>query len=164
MPANGPTYGYRGAPIQLLSMPKTAAPFRNTATSLPTAAISPDSSLARIGCLGSRASATPTSGTARNEHEAARVSAVGNALSRSTNGHMLKFGVLLLPIYIFEIIDVVQRRPADGWLLLGVSFGAFLIAITVWILDKKKLFRPNGWGHGIWHLFTCPKKTEQSRY
>lgn len=66
----------------------------------------------------------------------------------------LKVAVILAPIYVLEILYVRMHAPANGWLLLVLSFGLFLVAFIIWIADKRKWFWPQRWGHGLWHVLT----------
>ena len=65
-----------------------------------------------------------------------------------------KVALILGPILGLNLWYVHREGVPNGCLWIGISFGLFLLAFLVWILDVKKRFWPSRWGHGIWHIFT----------
>jgi hypothetical protein len=67
----------------------------------------------------------------------------------------LKIGLMLGPVLVLELVYVWLNGTPGGNLRIGIAFALFATAFLVWVLDRKRWFRPRRWGHGIWHLFTA---------
>lgn len=67
----------------------------------------------------------------------------------------LKIGIFLGLTYVFLIWSMLRNNMSllDGYLIS--SFALFVIAFTIWQLDKGRIFPIKRWGHGLWHLLTA---------
>jgi len=55
------------------------------------------------------------------------------------------------------LLVVSALRPAlmGHWLDVLVSLGFFVLAMGVWLLDRRRSAITGLWGHAIWHVFTA---------
>lgn len=58
--------------------------------------------------------------------------------------------ILGVLIGISLLAGMLNGKPAFSSLSLGV----FILAYTIWQLDKHRIFWIKKWGHGIWHILT----------
>lgn len=67
----------------------------------------------------------------------------------------LKIGIFLGITLLLIAVRMYLLHDWSRWLLLAGSLLLFGLGFLVWNLDRSKTFPVQGWGHGLWHVFTA---------